>query len=1130
MIKLSLDIHPLLSALLPRGVFLIATLFSYLLGAAQCPPVGITPSPAGIVYVNKQVTVSGNGSSWATAVKELADALPAAKTNTAIREIWVAQGTYTPLYDAATGCAGADPRDNAFVLVNSTRIYGGFTGTETDPSQRILNANPSILSGDIGAAGDAADNCYHVVISAGTVNYTLLDGLHITGGNATRTINTFVNGEIIFGSYAGGLYIKRSSPTIRDCYIAGNMARAYAGGVFIEDGNPTISFTNIENNNAGNGAGGVYVSRSTNVVMSSVTIQGNGSAGSAGGLANSGGNVTFQNSTINSNNAAENGGGFYQYSGTTTLTNSVINLNSANKNGGAFSKFTGDVFLNYCVMSGNKALMAGGGFDNGASDKLLITGCVIELNSAADGGAFENGSGTMDLTNVIIKGNSATGTGAAGRNSGNVTFSSGLITGNRAGGDGGGWLNNSGTTVFSDITIAGNKADGVNAGFYGRGQNFTFNNCIIWGNEAIANANLQVTNINNAAVAYSIIQGTVVWPGAGNGNADSLFTAPEPASAAPTRDGNYQLQPCSPATDAGNNSLIPAGITTDLNGMPRIYNNIVDMGCFEAQSSGGGSIQTIENIRICQPQLPYTWNGQTINSGGNSVATFTTTSTKGCDSTVTLNLEVMAAKSAAADISICQNQLPYLWNGQTIAAGGNGVATYITTSSEGCDSTVTLNLTVNATVTATDDISICQPQLPYVWNGHAIAAGGNGVATYTTTSSEGCDSTVTLNLTVNATVTTTDDLTICQSQLPYVWNGQTVTVGGNSVATYTTPSVNGCDSTVTLNLKVNPVQTSTENINICAGELPYVWHGQIVNTGGNGVATYTTVTSAGCDSIITLNLAINNTVTAVANISICRNQLPYSWNGQIAAAGGNAVATYTTSSSKGCDSTVTLNLTVNPLPTAIQNISICESELPYTWNGQTIRSGGQAVATYATTLPTGCDSITTLNLSVKPTPVLSVSQSVTAGCKTGVNLVATGATTYSWLPATWLSNPHIANPVANPPQTTVYTVTGTLDGCSSSYTIQVVPPVANDIPNAFSPNRDGRNDCFGIRFWRNVISSDISVFNRWGQLVFKSTDPNACWDGKFKGVEQPAGAYIYFIKVTTSCGMIEHKGTVMLIR
>jgi gliding motility-associated-like protein len=1125
MIKLSLDIRPLF----PWGVFLVATLFLSLQVVAQCPPAGITPSPAGIVYVNKQVAVSGDGSSWATAVKELADALPAAKINTTIQQIWVAQGTYNPLYDATTGCAGVDPRDNTFLLVNNVQLYGGFTGTETDPSQRILNATPSILSGDIGVPGNTTDNSYHVVVSAGAVGNAVVDGFHITGGNAGRTLTIFINGEVIFGIYAGGMMIKGSSPVIRNCYIARNTAQAYAGGVYVQDGNPSFSATGIELNNAVNGGGGVYVSRNTNVTMNNVTIQSNETSGSAGGLANSGGTITVENSAIRSNKATESGGGFYQYSGTTTLNNTVINLNNAGKNGGGFSKFVGNTFLNNCVVSGNTALLSGGGIDNG-NDRLVLNGTTITLNTATNGGGIQNSFGQMELTNVHIKGNTASVNGGAAKNGGNVTFTNGLISGNRANGDGGGWHNSNGITLFSHITIAGNSAGGINAGFYGDGQSYTFNNCIVWGNAAGTDPNLHLSNLFNATFTHSIFQGMIVLPGAGNSNADPLFVAPQPASAAPNNGGDYHLQPCgSPAIDAGSNALIPAGITTDLDGQPRIYNAIVDIGCFEAQTSGG-TIRATDNVRICQPQLPYTWNGQTITAGGNGVATFTTTSSKGCDSTVTLNLEITAAKNVTANISICQNQLPYTWNGKTVTAGGNGVATYKTTSSGGCDSTVTLNLTLIALKHATANISICANQLPYTWNGQNITAGGNGVATYTTTSSEGCDSTVTLNLTVNPIVTATDNVTICQSQLPYTWNGQSINSGGNSVATYITTSAKGCDSTVTLNLTVNPVRTTTENINVCSGELPYNWHGQTLHTGGNGIATYTTVSSNGCDSIITLNLIVNTMVTATANITICQNQLPYSWNGQNITAGGNAVATYTTTSSKGCDSIVTLNLTVHPIPTATQHITICENELPYVWNGVTIHTGGQAVATYTTTLPTGCDSITTLDLTVKPVPVLSVSQSVAAGCRTGVNLVATGAATYSWSPATWLSDPHIANPVASPPQTTTYTVTGTQNGCSSVYTLQVVPPVANEIPNAFTPNGDGRNDCFGIRFWGNVISLDISIFNRWGQQVFRSTDPNACWDGKFKGADQPAGAYIYFIKVTAGCGTTSHKGAITLIR
>src|SRR5204862_180637 len=113
---------------------------------------------------------------------------------------------------------------------------------------------------------------------------------------------------------------------------------------------------------------------------------------------------------------------------------------------------------------------------------------------------------------------------------------------------------------------------------------------------------------------------------------------------------------------------------------------------------------------------------------------------------------------------------PYTWNGQTINAAGT--YTVSLTSAAGCDSIATLNLSVNATLTSTTVITICNNQLPYIWNGQSINAAG----TYTANliSEAGCDSIATLNLTVNATLTSTTNTTICNSQLPYSWNGQTL--------------------------------------------------------------------------------------------------------------------------------------------------------------------------------------------------------------------------------------------------------------------------------------------------------------------------------------------------------------------
>ncbi|MFT3823557.1 MAG: gliding motility-associated C-terminal domain-containing protein [Chitinophagaceae bacterium] len=442
-----------------------------------------------------------------------------------------------------------------------------------------------------------------------------------------------------------------------------------------------------------------------------------------------------------------------------------------------------------------------------------------------------------------------------------------------------------------------------------------------------------------------------------------------------------------------------------------------------------------QNIAICVNQLPYTWNGQTITAGGNAIATYTMPSAlTGCDSTTTLNLTVNPLKTGIADIAICINQLPYTWNGQTITAGGNGVATYTMPSVlTGCDSTTTLNLTVNPLKTGIANITICADALPYTWNGISIAAGGTAVATYTMPSAlTGCDSTTTLNLAVNPLKTGVANITICADALPYSWNGISVPAGGTAVATYTMPSaLTGCDSTTTLNLTVNPLKTGVANITICADALPYSWNGISVPAGGTAVATYTMPSAlTGCDSTTTLNLTVNPLKTGVANITICADALPYSWNGISVPAGGTGVATYTMPSAlTGCDSTTTLNLTVNPLKTGVANITICADALPYSWNGISVPAGGTAVATY--TMPsalTGCDSTTTLNLTVNP-------------LKTGVaNItICADALPYSW------NGISIA---AGGTAVATYTMPSALTGCDSTTTLNLtVNPLKTGVAN-----------------------------------------------------------------------------------
>jgi gliding motility-associated-like protein len=86
------------------------------------------------------------------------------------------------------------------------------------------------------------------------------------------------------------------------------------------------------------------------------------------------------------------------------------------------------------------------------------------------------------------------------------------------------------------------------------------------------------------------------------------------------------------------------------------------------------------------------------------------------------------------------------------------------------------------------------------------------------------------------------------------------------------------------------------------------------------------------------------------------------------------------------------------------------------------------------------------------------------------------------------------------------------------------------VPNAFTPNGDGHNDCFGIQHWNNVTVEEFSVYNRLGLRVFATQNPGECWDGRFNGQIQPSGGYVYVIKARSTCGEITRTGMVMLVR
>ncbi|WP_343693001.1 gliding motility-associated C-terminal domain-containing protein [Chitinophaga sp.] len=174
---------------------------------------------------------------------------------------------------------------------------------------------------------------------------------------------------------------------------------------------------------------------------------------------------------------------------------------------------------------------------------------------------------------------------------------------------------------------------------------------------------------------------------------------------------------------------------------------------------------------------------------------------------------------------------------------------------------------------------------------------------------------------------------------------------------------------------------------------------------------------------------------------------------------------------------------------------------------------------------------------VYDTPITAIAKSGDIDCaNASINLKATGGIYYTWQAAPGITNTHTASPAVSPLETTTYEVT-IMDGhgCTNVENITVHVDVAlaftrYPIPSAFTPNGDGKNDCFGLRRWGETAWFEFNIFNRGGHIVYTSNTPDACWDGTFKGQPLPAGSYIYMIRARTICGDVIRKGSILLIR
>jgi predicted outer membrane repeat protein len=254
------------------------------------------PAPARF-YVDVDATAgANNGTWWTDAFTDLQSAVGLAYAGD---EIWVAEGTYYPTADGNQGVY--------FNVRGGVKIYGGFDGTEDELTDRVLAGNETILSGDIGNAGDVADNSDILMAISNATAETRVDGFTFSGANNGYTSGalSIANGTVINcifrnnTAYAGGgMSIGGGTVNLENCLFHDNYGGA--GGGAISSGDGTLVATNcIFRNNRGGDSGGAFFSQaSPNATFTNCLFYGQSVISYDGAVMFSGGTVSLDHCTV----------------------------------------------------------------------------------------------------------------------------------------------------------------------------------------------------------------------------------------------------------------------------------------------------------------------------------------------------------------------------------------------------------------------------------------------------------------------------------------------------------------------------------------------------------------------------------------------------------------------------------------------------------------------------------------------------------------------------------------------------------------------------------------------------------------------------------------------------------------
>jgi gliding motility-associated-like protein len=605
-----------------------------------------------------------------------------------------------------------------------------------------------------------------------------------------------------------------------------------------------------------------------------------------------------------------------------------------------------------------------------------------------------------------------------------------------------------------------------------------------------------------------------------------------------------------------------------------------------AQTYVWNASSTLSNVNIPNPVATPTTNTQYIVTG---------TNVNGCvaKDTVNINVHTRPTITVTDDAQICRNAtiqlsatggLSYLWTPPATLDNPTS-ATPIATPT--ADTWYYVDVTDNNTCTWRDSVLVTlrpepvftlTPASTQICTGQSVqllAGGGTsyswspstgmsdptvpnptvtptGTTTYTVVISEGvCNRSQSFSTTVTVerpVVVTTDNTTICKGTSVqfnttgaqnYSWN-QPGTLNSPSIPDpIATPAVptqyivtgttaTGCTAkdTVNIDFHPDPLITTTDDADICRNASI-----QLSTTGGGSYAWTPAATLSNPSIANPVATPAVNTMYYVditdANNCVHRDSVKVNIR-------PDAVFSLDAAAPVCLGNTVQLNASGGDTYSWQASPTLSNTGIP-----NPVAAPGVTETYFVTISESFCGHSETLSTTVRvnPLPTIQINKSNDIDCSYDrAQLSATGGVRYVWAPAGTLSSATIANPVATPTSTTDYTVSATdANGCVNSGTVTVKVEAINEgkylMANGFTPNGDGLNDCYGVKLWGIIQEIEFSIYNRWGERIFYSTQPSACWDGTYKGIKQDSGVFVYMIKAKTSCApSVFRKGTFVLIR